>query len=281
MKQVARDEVRSQILLYDNTPGGQDPGFVSEGVQYEADIHNRGLAHAYNRALEIAEVESFDWLLTLDQDTALPETFLSELSHIVNHIAAEPTVAAIVPQITGEGRMLSPNYFLFDVLPRFYPKGFVGIATRATYAFNSGSTLRVATLHEIGGYSPLFWLDNSDAYMYRQLQLHGKHVFVAGTIQVEHEFSMFDIKRRVSLARYQSIVDAGCAFWDLELGTFAGLYHTASLVYRLYKHWKRGDEPAIRKITLAMLKKRLFHSRKRRIEDWKRAQESMCAGFGL
>jgi len=274
---LSHDNLRVKVLLYDNTPGGQDPGVLPEGVQYEADVLNRGLAHAYNHALKIAQLDGFDWLLTLDQDTTLPQHFLSELTHAVNRIGGDPTVAAIVPQITGEGRMLSPNYFLFDVLPRFFPKGFVGISTRATYAFNSGSTLRVAALHEIGGYSPLFWLDNSDAYMYRQLQLHGKRVFVAGSIQVEHEFSMFDIKRRVTLDRYQSIVDAGCAFWDLELGTFASLYHTASLLYRLYKHWKRGDDPAIRRITLKMLKKRLFQSRKRRIEDWKRAQESMHA----
>jgi glycosyltransferase involved in cell wall biosynthesis len=273
-RDVEKNKLHLKVFFYDNTPGGQDPGFLPEGVQYEAAPQNRGLADAYNRALEIAKAEGFDWLLTLDQDSTLPSNFLSGLSEAVAGVAEDPSVAAVVPQITGAGRMLSPNYFLFNALPRFFPKGFIGISLRETYAFNSASTLRVSALHEIGGYDPHFWLDNSDAYMYRQLHLHGHRVFVAGNIQVEHQFSMFDMKESVTVARYQNIVAAGCAFWDLELGTLAGLYHTASLVYRVYKHWKRGDDPEIRRITLRLLKARIFKSRKQRIAQWKTAVEN-------
>ncbi len=273
-EQVNNGQLQMKIFFYDNTPGGQDPGVLPEGAQYEAAPENRGLAEAYNRALEIAQAEGFEWLLTLDQDSVLPSNFLSGLAEGVAGVRDNPRVAAVVPQIMGEGRMLSPNYFLFSTLPRFFPKGFIGISPRATYAFNSASTLRVRTLREVGGYSPWFWLDNSDACMFRQLHLHSKQVFVAGNIQVEHEFSMFNIKERVSLERYQNIVDAGCAFWDLELGTLAGLYHTACLAYRVYKHWTRGDDPALRGVTLRMLKRRIFHSRRQRIAQWKTGVEN-------
>ena len=276
-RRVVDESFRLKIILYDNTPGGQDFGELPSGVQYEAAGQNRGLADAYNRALEIAQAEGLNWLLTLDQDSALPSNFLTGLIEGVSSIADDPTVAAVVPQITGEGRMLSPNYFLFNALPRFFPKGFTGLSARETYAFNSASTLRVDALREVGGYNRLFWLDNSDAYMYRQLYLHGKRVFVAGNIQVEHEFSLFNVSERVSLARYQNIVEAGCAFWDLELGTFAGFYHTAALAYRVYKHWKRGDDPEIRRATLNILKRRIFQSRKRRIVEWKTNMENRLA----
>jgi hypothetical protein len=267
---LPESELRLKILLYDNTAGGQTPGDLPEGVVYEASPENRGLADAYNHALKIAAAEGFEWLLTLDQDTTLPINFLTKLREVAARVTSDSTVAAIVPQISGEGRMLSPNYFFMSVLPRFFEKGFTGVSPHDIYAFNSASTLRVSALQEAGGYNLMFWLDNSDAYMYRQLHLHGKRVFVMGEVQVEHEFSMFDIKNRVSLPRYKNIVLAGCAFWDLELGMAAGLYHTASLVYRLYKHWRRGDDPEIRQVTLDMLKKRIFQSRKRRIEEWKR-----------
>lgn len=281
MRQLNGSELRLKVFFYDNTPGGQDPGVLPEGIQYEAAYENRGLAEAYNRALEIAQAEGFDWLLTLDQDSALPTNFLSELTKAVALVAAVPTVAAVVPQITGEGRTLSPNYFIFSAIPRYFPEGFVGISSQDTYAFNSASTLRVSALREIGGYCPWFWLDNSDAYMYRQLHRRGKQIFVAGNIHVEHEFSMFNLKERVTPARYQSIVDAGCAFWDLELGTFAGIYHTVGLVYRVYKHWKRGDDPALREVTLGMLRRRLFQSRKQRIAQWKAAMESRLANLSV
>lgn len=278
-EQVNNHQLRLKIFFYDNTPGGQDPGILPEGAQYEAAPANRGLANAYNRAIEIAEQGEFSWLLTLDQDTTLPIEFLADLSEAIRNCAADPKVGAVVPQIVGEGRMLSPNYFRFDVLPRFYPVGYIGIAPRSTYAFNSAAALRVSALREIDGYHPLFWLDNSDASIFHRLSKHGKKVFVAGNIQVDHEFSMFDIRNRVSIERYRNILDAGCAFWDLELGTLAGLYHTASLVYRMYKHWKRGDDPAIRKETLACLKRRLFHSRTWRLRHWENSTKMRTAAM--
>jgi GT2 family glycosyltransferase len=66
-----------RILLYDNTPGGCDPGPLPEGVQYEAAGQNAGLAAAYNHALAIARREKDTWLLILDQDTTLPSNYLS------------------------------------------------------------------------------------------------------------------------------------------------------------------------------------------------------------
>lgn len=269
MTELSHDTLRLKILLYDNTPGGQDVSYLNSETLYEVAPRNMGLATAYNRALEIACEEGFDWLLTLDQDTALPSYFLERLGESIRHLESIEEVGAIVPQISDEGRMLSPNYLLIDTIPRFFAKGFVGLSHRETYAFNSASTLRVTALCEVGGYNPWFWLDNSDAYMYRQLHLHGKQVYIAGNIQVDHEFSMFDIKRRVSIARYENIVEAGCAFWDLELGYLAGMYHTASLVYRMYNHWRRKDDPAITYVTKRMLANRLLMSKKRRIELWK------------
>jgi len=278
-ERVPQEKLPVRILLYDNTPGCSNPGPLPPDVDYEPSSGNTGLSTAYNRALEIAEAGGFSWILTLDQDTYLPEDFLVNLSGILAGVHPKPEIAAVLPQIAEKGRMLSPNYFHFDVLPRFYPAGYTGIAPRRTYAFNSAATLRVSALREVDGYHPLFWLDNSDASIFHRLNRSGKKVFVAGNIQVDHEFSMFDIRNRVSIERYRNILDAGCAFWDLELGTMAGLYHTASLVYRMYKHWKRGDDPAIRKETLACLKRRLFHSRTWRLRRWENTTKMRMAAM--
>ncbi|HEX3892286.1 MAG TPA: glycosyltransferase [Terracidiphilus sp.] len=266
---VGAEKLRIKVLLYDNSPSAWEQGLLPEGVSYERTSENRGLADAYNRALEMAEGENCRWLLTLDQDTTLPEDFLVKLVETIDQVQKSPSVAAVVPQIVDQGRMLSPNYLVLDAIPRFFPKGFIGISARKTFAFNSASTLRISALREVGGYSPLFWLDYCDAYIYSRLNAAGKTIYVAGDIEVEHEFSMFDFKTRVSLERYKNIVNAGCAFWDTEQGNLAGLYHTASLVYRLYKHWKRGDDPELGRVTRDMLKKRLTHSKRHRIEQWK------------
>lgn len=263
-----------KVLLYDNTPGGCDPGAMPDGVLYEAAQQNAGLAAAYNRALKIAEAEGFAWLLTLDQDTSLPENFLLRLSEIAVQVSLDTSIAAIVPQISDSGRILSPYWFGLGSIPRYFSAGFTGIPKRASYAFNSASTLRVSDLRMIGAYNPRFWLDSSDHYLYRRLYRYKKRIYVAGDIQVEHHFSVLDMNHSVSTARYENILNAGCAFWDLELGWLAGLDYTARLAYRtFYKHWKHGHYPAFRRASLKMLKKRLFWSKKRRIERWKRETE--------
>ena len=51
---LAQGQSGIQVLLYDNTPGGCDPGPLPEGVQYEAAGQNTGISAAYNHALAIA-----------------------------------------------------------------------------------------------------------------------------------------------------------------------------------------------------------------------------------
>lgn len=260
---------RLKILLYDNTPGGQDTGALPPDVLYETAGHNVGLAAAYNRALELGVAEECDWLITLDQDTALPPDFLSRVAELTANLENCPAVAAIVPQVTGDGRMLSPYWFWAGAIPRWFPKGFVGIPGPVTYAFNSASILRISALRQIGGYSPWFWLDDSDIFLYYQLNRYGKKVFVAGDIQVDHEFSMLDKQNRVTASRYHNALMAESAFWDVGMNWLAGLERTLKLFGRFCKHLKYRDDRSIRRETVEAIKRRLFHSRKWRIEHWK------------
>lgn len=275
LEAVPAGTLQFKVLLYDNTPGGQDPGVLPSGVQYQAASHNGGLAEAYNQALQFAEAEGYHWLLTLDQDTTLPPTFLTRISQIAREVENTPSIAAIVPQIMGGGRMLSPYWFSLGTIARWFNKGFTGIPSQPAFAFNSASTLRVTALCQIGGYDPWFWLDNSDAYMYRKLHRHGKRVFVAGDIEVAHDFSMMDMQSRVSPSRYRNILLAESAFWDLEMGTLAGLERTVRLVLRIYKHFRRNDSPDFRINTYAFLWRRLFWTRRRRIRAWETETRKM------
>jgi glycosyltransferase involved in cell wall biosynthesis len=267
--------LKLQLLLYDNTPGGQDPGELPEGIEYFAAPQNEGLAAAYNWAVERAVENHSEWLLTLDQDTGLPENFLLEMGLVAAQVADNPMVAAIVPQILSEGRTLSPNFFRRGAMPVWFPFGYHGIPEEDTYAFNSAAFLRISALKQVGGYHPWFWLDNSDALMFRQLHRHGKRVFVAGEVRVEHDFSMLNMKNRVSTKRYFNILLAESAFWDLEMNFAAGWERTARLLVRLAKHIRNGDKGEQRSITAEFLKRRLFWTRRRRLEDWERETQKL------
>jgi glycosyltransferase involved in cell wall biosynthesis len=280
---AAREAISSalgdvDVLLWDNSPAAGAGEDLPEGVAYFADESNSGLATAYNRALEWAELHGAEWLLTLDQDTAVPADFFVRMAAALRESTRYAGIGAIVPQIAASGRQLSPNWFQFGAIPRWYRAGYAGVPSEPVFAFNSGAMLRVAALKQVGGYDPRFWLDDSDAMMFSKLHEHGKRVYVAGDIQVEHEFSMKDMQGRMSAARYRNALLAETAFWDLRMNRAAGWERTLRLMMRMVRHWKRGDSAELRRITWQALLRRLFTRRKKRIKEWMLATEDRVGG---
>src|SRR3569833_1263089 len=100
-----------RVLLWDNSPAAGAGDGLPSGVAYFADESNSGLATAYNRALDWAELHGAEWLLTLDQDTAVPADFFEKMSAAATASTRYPGIGAIVPQIAADGRRLSPNWF--------------------------------------------------------------------------------------------------------------------------------------------------------------------------
>lgn len=257
------------VLLYDNSPGEKTPDHLPANVRYFADPGNSGLAAAYNYALGLALGERYDWLLTLDQDTELPRNFLERLASTVGSLESRPDVAVAVPQILANGRIVSPNYFAGGAWPRFFPRGFTGVPRRPVYAFNSGALFRTAALRQAGGYSPQFWLDNSDSYIFRRLNQCGKRVYVDGSLELRHDFSMMNMKERISPERYRALLLSESAFWDSEMNGLAGLERTLRLLGRIGKHWVRRDAQELQRLTRRALWRRLFRSRKQRLREWR------------
>ncbi len=262
-------EVR--IMLWDNSPGPQRDHALPDSVSYTRDPDNSGLANAYNRALEAAIHQQSEWLITLDQDTAVPLDYFVKMASAANLCTQFAGVGAVVPQIEADGRMLSPNHFLFGASPRWYRSGYTGVPYEVAFAFNSGAMLSVSVLQQVGGYDPWFWLDDSDAQIFSRLQQHGKRVYIAGDIQVQHEFSMKNMSQRMSPGRYRNALLAESAFWDTRMNRLAGCERTLRLLFRLIKHRMRNDSSELQHITWNALDRRLFTSRKKRIEQWKEA----------
>jgi GT2 family glycosyltransferase len=273
-KHCSPNDLDLRILLYDNTPEGNKPGDLPCEVLYEHALRNGGLAGAYNRALKIALAEGFEWLLTLDQDTQLPLGFLTRLTEVGRSFAHDSTVAAIAPQLSDHGRRLSPVRIRFARVAQF-PLGFVGFSDSETHAYNSGSMLRVNTLEQLGGFNEFFWLDFLDAWLYTQFNLLGKRVFVAGDLQLEHQLSLLDSREGMGLDRFKNWLQAESAFFDLYRGRLEGLALTIRLFLRLLRYLKRGVDPARNGAILACLKKRILHSKTRRLKDWERDMEAL------
>lgn len=254
------------VLFYDNTPGGQDPGTIPLDVIYRSDPENGGLAAAYNYAIGIARERGIDWMLTLDQDTSLPPDFLTKLCDVIRDVSGRPDVAAIVPHLASDGQPLSPwTPSRHWARVKRSPVGFVGIPTNRVYAANSASTMRISAVHALEGYDPRFRLDFSDLVMYHRLQNRGFKVYVAGNIHVEHELSGFDLRNRSSPARYTDFHVSEEAFYDEYLGELSGVVLFLRMIHRLgYRLWSQGGNFRHFRISFVFLYRRIRLSRRDR-----------------
>ncbi len=269
-ERISPVQTRFHLLIIDNLSWASPPLELPSWVRYERASDNLGLAAAYNRALDIALAEGFDWIVTLDQDTDLPSNFLARMTEIAETVRSSPQIAAIVPQLIGDGRMLSPLRFCLGAFPIWYPPGFAGTPDHKVFAFNSGAVLRVSALRQMGGYDPRFWLDYSDTRLFCQLAKYGKRVRIAGDLQMRHNFSMLDKQKRMSPQRYRELLATEAALWDMEMNWLAGLERTIRLVGRYLRHLLNKDLLEYRRETLRALLTRLFHSKKWRNRDWQR-----------
>ena len=278
--ELTPDLGRVNVLFYDNGPRDGETSHhdvsktLPHNYKYERANYNGGLARAFNRAVSAAIANGNEWLITLDQDTALPGNYLRIVCEIIKEIGGDPSIAAIAPRITEGGRVLSPNWFWGGAIPIYYPSGFVGIGKNSTYAFNSGSVLRVAALRQVGGYHPRFPLDYSDAVLYHRLNRYGKRIFVAGDLQLEHQFSLNDRKTRMSTSRYGDLLRAETAFWDLAMNRFAAAERTVRLIGRWCVDRRRGRAMFCRQ-TMKALEDRLLRSRASRIAAWTQDMPAM------
>jgi GT2 family glycosyltransferase len=273
-EEVSSSEIKLQILIQDNTPGGQSSGSLPSCIRYEAAPENPGLADAYNRALNFSQVNDYEWLLTLDQDTTLPRDYLVHMIKHMKRLDSEARICAIVPQMIDKGRNLSPFRFAAGFIPRWFAFGFVGTPHQATYALNSAAVLRVGALAEIGGYDYRFPLDVSDINLFHRLHAEGKRVFVAGDILVSHSLSLLNKDQRMSVDRYPIALRDECAFWDLYMGPLARLERFLRLLGRFGKDYFLTHDPAFRRATLLELKRRLVTRRRQRIAEWMKWAEN-------
>ncbi|ADW71146.1 glycosyltransferase family protein [Granulicella tundricola] len=255
---------RISILVADNTPGGQQPGSLSPGIEYRPYPKNPGLAVPYNDALATARREGFDWLLTLDQDTQLPPDFLDSMVACAARCAHDPRVAAVVPRIVDGGLPISPFRFVGGFLPTVLTGKVAGLAPLHTSALNSASLLRVASLEAIGGYDPHFPLHNSDTRLYQRLDKAGYRVAVADGVIVPHEFSILRREQRMSPDRYRSMLADERDFWDRHMGPLGRLERIVRLAGRAVKGRLHKENAVFQRITVEELRYRLLYSRRAR-----------------
>lgn len=200
-----------ELILYDNSPEKQAFSPLDyEGVHitYVHDSRNLGIATAYNHAWTIAKENGSRWLLLLDHDTEVTDEYVNK---VVNLPEFANDVAAVVPKINSENTMISPVYS-DSLRPLTEERPVEGLQEKPVMAINSGTLIRTDFLNKIDGFNENFSLDYLDHWLFFEIYEHGCKVWLLDT-ELEHELSVMDYSR-VSLKRYQSILDSELSFYQ-------------------------------------------------------------------
>ena len=261
------------VLVWDNSPNPQADSAPPFALTYHHEAANAGVSGAYNAATAIAHDRGCAWLLLLDQDTKVTGDFLRGMRQHAQEMIAQAQVAAVVPFLYAGTFPLSPRLWRFarhQPLPR--PAASC-TERRLLFAANSGTLMRVAALKQIGGYSPRFWLDYSDIYVFHRFHQHGFSVRVASDLALQHEVAMLDYDTRMTPARYASYLAAESDFLDLYRGGMERVVHLLRLAARSFRQRSYAN-PAFARMTWSTLWLRLRTGRARRLQA--RAEDSLA-----
>ncbi len=245
-----------EILFYDNTPGEPETGSLPEGMRYEAAGRNMGLAAAYNRALEIAELQKRPWLLLLDQDTALPPYFLESVRTQIKEFEAYESVVALVPKVRSSGVLVSPKSVKFFGLGTL-GKTQSGVLHTEITAINSGTVLRCDFVRSIGGFNRSYWLDYLDHWLFRQIYAAGKEVAVS-KCEIEHQLSVLNYRQNISITRYRSILAGEAGFMTTHKVKSQLPFYLVRLLVRSARFVIRR-QPAMAMVTMATIARIVMH----------------------
>jgi GT2 family glycosyltransferase len=223
------------LIIYDNSLTEQN--HIENDLittQYIHNPSNGGLAVAYNFAFAYALEFNYSWILLLDQDTILQELFLYNLIIDLNKLHNANDYVAIVPTAHTNNKTLSPYIIKFGNRYSTIDSTNNNINKDLNiYAVNSGSLIRTNFLKEIGGFDEIFWLDFLDHWLFHQIYLKSKKVYINKNI-IEHNLSISSYKD-FSLTRFKNILYAESIFIKRYSNLFNKLIYKIILILRSLK----------------------------------------------
>ena len=161
----------------------RDCGLVS-GVTVIRHDRNEGIARGLNEGLRRARDLGCSWLLTSDQDSQFPDTYVAQISALAQSMGSLWEESVRVGAV-GAGIVVNAGGQLK------YPITQVGSASGpievTEEVIASGTLWNVSALLEVGGFDESLGLDAVDAAACLRLREAGYRIVVAPELRMEHE----------------------------------------------------------------------------------------------
>lgn len=161
----SEDYNNSLVKLLQSTPG----------IEYISSNGNLGIAQALNTGALRAIEEGYHWLLTMDQDTSIPDNMVS----LFQDFAMKNNQNSI--------GIISPNHSK----ERTKSSGFIEVP----YTMTSGNLLNLKAYKIVGGFRDDLFIDHVDHEYCLRLNKHGYKVYQNNETIIDHSLGTPILKR--------------------------------------------------------------------------------------
>ena len=240
------------LLVFDNSLKESSERLKGINYDYFHANQNKGVLGAYKHAVIKANKEHFDWILMLDDDTTLPNDFLFKSLFYLKKIVNNNSISALVPKIFDNNKMISPSLVFRGGLHLKLNKSFEGVSEKYLCAIGSCSIIRTSFINDIGGFNTNFTLDCVDRWMFHQIHINNKKIFVSN-ITVKHKLSIEDYDNRMNLKRYHSILLNEDLFIKQHYNNLDYFIFKIRLFVRFFKLFFRYDNKKYAYLTFKFL----------------------------
>ena len=174
-----------KVIIFDNV-GDCETLIVDDGVVYITEHQNKGIAYGLNRIVECAKQHGYEWVVTLDQDTIIPNNIVSKLSCYTN----TEDVAIISPQVIDKRRkylkIIETKEDVIDI----------------DFCITSASCTNIGIWEKLGGFDEFLFVDFVDNDYCKRAKLAGYRILQIPSLVIDQEFGKISLKSPLKVKFY-------------------------------------------------------------------------------
>ncbi len=194
-----------RVYLFDNSTEQYKMIDLPQNTKYITERQNKGIAYALNRIMEAADNDGYEWVVTMDQDSILPEGTVEEYSRSID----EDGIGIICLQAIDSRRVYQ------------VPK------TEPTYEYTdrcitSGSCTSIKVWKEIGCFDEWLFIDLVDTEFSKRVIASGYKIKRINTIVMNQQFGVIEPKGKLAQG-----------FW-LKIAKLTNNINFAKFTYKKY-----------------------------------------------
>lgn len=203
-----KTSAKVRLLIWDNSaePHHTDDSFALyfEQTTYISTPENIGLSTIYNKVIE-EHLHHKEFLLLLDQDSAIPNDFFEQFSR---HSNQHPEIDLFLPTIRANERLVSPLPYFYG-WGKYWKTSRTGIQySKFRSAINSGMMISGRYLKgDFSGYDERLRLYGTDTQFMVSYARSRKEFFIMDTI-IDHDLSFFGATSKNKASKFLEMKSA-------------------------------------------------------------------------